>query len=167
MIYTGIGSRSTPPDVLALMTTLAAELSSNGWTLRSGGAAGADAAFEAGASVLQREIYLPWAAFNGNLSALYTVTEEATRLSLKFHPTPERLSVGVKKLMGRNIYQVLGLDLNAPSDFLVFWTPSDGVGGTWQAIRIASHYNVPVFNLRDEGAADQVRNFASSVQEAR
>lgn len=48
-IYTGIGSRETPPDILELMTKIARFMFKQGFTLRSGGADGADSAFEAGA----------------------------------------------------------------------------------------------------------------------
>ena len=63
---------------------------------------------------------------------------------------------GAQKLHGRNVYQVLGRNLDKPSRFLVCWTP-DGVvsgeyctratGGTGMAIRIACAENVPVLNL--------------------
>ena len=46
--YAGIGSRSTPPEVQAVMRTLANNLEYTGFTLRSGGAKGADSAFEHG-----------------------------------------------------------------------------------------------------------------------
>jgi hypothetical protein len=49
--YTGIGARRTPSDVLDLMHSLAMRLS-GGWVLRSGGADGADRAFEEGAAIV-------------------------------------------------------------------------------------------------------------------
>ena len=48
--YAGIGSRITPTPVLDLMRRISARLSSIGYTLLSGGAAGADSAFSAGSS---------------------------------------------------------------------------------------------------------------------
>ena len=64
MTYAGIGSRRTPDDVLEQMTQLAQELGKLGWTLRSGGADGADRAFQDGAEAVggRREILLPWDA---------------------------------------------------------------------------------------------------------
>src|SRR4051794_35199053 len=56
-IYTGIGSRQTPAEVLALMTRIAQALDAEGYILRSGEAAGADTAFAQGAT--RREIFLP------------------------------------------------------------------------------------------------------------
>ena len=46
--YTGVGSRETPSDILEVMESVGYALASQGWTLRSGGAVGADQAFERG-----------------------------------------------------------------------------------------------------------------------
>lgn len=46
MTYAGIGSRETPMEVLELMTKASTWLGSKGYTLQSGGAIGADMAFE-------------------------------------------------------------------------------------------------------------------------
>jgi len=46
--YSGIGSRTTPLEVQALCTRIAAQLEKAGYVLRSGGAEGADKAFAAG-----------------------------------------------------------------------------------------------------------------------
>ena len=72
--YAGIGSRSTPDNVLGIMEKLGIVLAKKGFILRSGGADGADKAFEKGCDLAsgQKEIYLPWKGFNGNNSSLYT-----------------------------------------------------------------------------------------------
>lgn len=166
MRYTGIGSRQTPAEDLAVCHLLAKFLASRGWTLRSGGAAGADTAFEAGAAAQANEIYLPWKGFNSHTSELCHVTEDAIAESLRFHPTPGRLKFAARRLMGRNLYQVLGLDRRTPSRFVVCWTPFDTeaafdprqrIGGTGQALRIARHYEIPIYNLRDKGTLDTLR----------
>ena len=46
LTYAGIGARATPGAVLADMTVMAGWLARTGWHLSSGGANGADAAFE-------------------------------------------------------------------------------------------------------------------------
>lgn len=146
--YTGIGSRSTPAGIQTLMTSLATALANDNWILRSGGAEGADAAFEAGA--LYKRIYLPWNGFNNKMvdNYSYIVPPYEEELVYDYHPSPNRLSRAGLKLMSRNTYQVLGDDLSSPSEFLVCWT-SDGslTGGTAQALRIASDYKVPIYNL--------------------
>lgn len=153
-VYAGIGSRETPVDVATKMTELAVRLAALGYTLRSGGAPGADTFFEMGAK--SKQIFLPWKGFNKNPSNLYVVSDEALALASDHHPAWDKLPDSVKKLMGRNAYQVLGLELDSPSEFLVCWTP-DGceshltrtakTGGTGLAISIASKLGIPIYNL--------------------
>jgi hypothetical protein len=61
--YTGIGSRVTPKVVLDAMEIIGNHIAIHDYALRSGGANGADAAFESGCDQIQgpKEIYLPWA----------------------------------------------------------------------------------------------------------
>ena len=147
--YAGIGSRETPDEIGVLMTDIAKKLDSVGYTLRSGGAIGADTFFYNGAR--NREIYLGTTTVRDN-RALQSVD--------KYHPYPKYLKSFVRNLMARNCLQVLGKEGDTPSDFVICWT-IDGcihhdtrtrdTGGTGQAISIASDYNIPVFNLaRDD-----------------
>ena len=141
--YTGIGSRETPEEMQAPMFNIARRLSEKGYTLRSGGADGADSFFEMGAK--KKEIYLPWKNFNNNPSPLFELSDEAFEIAEQFHPAWEKLSKGARNLHARNTYQVLGKDLHTPSDFIICW--SKGTGGTEQSLRIARHYNIPIYNL--------------------
>ncbi len=149
MYYTGVGARKTPLDILNLMTQIAFKLHKLGYWLRSGGADGADTAFERGALHNKRIFYAN------------DTTKEAMDIAAYFHPAWGRCSIFAKKLHGRNAFQVLGRDLNKPSQLLICWTPdgcithtgppgigrSSNTGGTGTAISIASHYGVPVHNL--------------------
>lgn len=145
-IYTGIGSRETPADVLALMTKIARRMAGAGFLLRSGAAPGADSAFEAGAGDL-KEIYVPWKGFNGSALGM-TPTPEAFVMAEKFHPAWNRCRRGARALHARNCHQVLGLNLRIPTSLVICWT-MDGLsgGGTGQAIRIATHHKIPVHDL--------------------
>jgi hypothetical protein len=147
--YAGIGSRETPASVQAFFFMLAGELGDLGWTLRSGGADGADAAFEQGlAATHTKEIFLPWRKFNGNVSGLYVPSAEAFALAEKFHPAWNRCSPAARKLLARNMHQVLGADLSTPVQFIVCWTPEgQGSGGTGQALRLAQDRGIPVFDF--------------------
>ena len=148
MYYTGIGSRETPINVLAHMTEIANKLQLRGYTLRSGGAEGADTAFENGSTL--KEIYLPWYKFNDNKSHLFSPTQEAFEMAGKIHPDWDKLSWGAQKLHARNVHQVLGKDLKTPSEFLVCWTKNGKEsGGTATAIKLAKLHNILVFNLYD------------------
>ena len=91
-----------------------------GYTVRSGGADEADKHCESG--VISRiakngnnlkEIYIPWKGFNGSDSTLYTKedSKETIKIASENHPAYEYLKPPVKKLMNRNVYQVLGYDL--------------------------------------------------------
>lgn len=149
-IYAGIGSRETPPEILEVMTSLATILAGAGWTLRSGGAPGADTAFEKGAALAsgQAEIFLPWPGFENRNSTFSSPTRAALDLAQKHHPAWEKLSDPVKKLMGRNSHQILGADLQSPADVVICWTPGgEMAGGTSQALRIALDHGIPIINL--------------------
>jgi len=153
---TGVGSRRAPLDILVLAEKISYFYTTKGAIIRSGGAAGMDTAFEIGA--FTKEVYLPWVGFNDNPSRLFGVNEDALKIAEEFHPNWKNLAQPSRLLMGRNVYQILGKDLQTPSDCVVCWTPDgceDGrcttnrTGGTGQALRIAAHYSIPIFNLKN------------------
>lgn len=151
--YAGVGSRETPQDALETMAKIAAHLAEYNWLLRSGGADGADFAFEAGCDHVGgvKEIFLPWQGFNKSKSTLHAPSQDALILASTIHPAWDRLSYGGKKLHARNCHQVLGIDLNDPIDLLVCWTPKGkDVGGTATAIKLAKMYKIRVINLAAE-----------------
>ncbi len=166
-MYAGIGSRITPHPVLRRMTVEAERLAVGGWGLRTGGADGADLAFFNGAinGPSGWEVYLPWTRFNGwDPSGCFNQpTQAAYAIAAHFHPLWGRLSPAVQAIHARNVHQVLGADLNAPSRFVLCWTPdgtehhtSERTGGTGQAIRVAVAYKVPVINMNLDGWADRL-----------
>lgn len=156
--YAGIGSRETPHVVLAQMTQIASYLAEFGFVLRSGGAPGADTAFELGAPAHLREIFLPWRGFNGNRSHHYKVPLTAMKMGRDIHPRGQYLTPAVTALMGRNCQQILGSALHRPAKVVICWTrdgadglqvlTSEKTGGTGQAIRLAVLNSVPVLNLQ-------------------
>ena len=152
-IYTGIGSRETPSDILSVMKDLAKKLGVMGWTLRSGCAQGADSAFETGAKGFPTELYLPWNGFEGRSSVEVTLTQpnpDTFPIAEQFHPSWSYLSQGARKLHSRNVHQVLGKDIQNPvlSDMVICWTKNgSGKGGTGQALRMAEHYNIPIYDM--------------------
>lgn len=164
--YAGIGARKTPEDVLLSFKYLGAYFGKKGYTLRSGGADGADSAFEVGADAVEgkKEIYLPWRDFNGRDSTLFPPSKEANEVGKTFHPNWDNLSQGVQKLMARNSHQILGPHLDSPVDFLVCWTPGGkGQGGTGQAIRIANHYNIPIIDFGKENAKETMNQLIDEL----
>lgn len=139
MKYAGIGSRETPPKMLDWMTQMARWLNETGHILRSGGAKGADRAFERGAGT-KCEIFRAADA-----------TPEAFDLAAKYHPAWERCDAYAQALHARNGMILLGVQLNDPVDFVVCWTPGARVvGGTGQALRLAEAYGIKVYNAADQ-----------------
>ena len=164
LLYAGVGSRRTPPETLALMTRLAICLRALGWTLRSGGAVGADRAFEVGAG-RQKEIF-----------GAGDASPEALLLAAEVHPAWARCDEYARRLHGRNCHQVLGADLCAPVKFVCCWTP-DGAeaeadcsivtGGTATAIRVAGRYGIPVFNLQRPGRLELLKPLIERYRDVR
>lgn len=144
--YAGIGSRETPEVICRLMTRAAKNLNVSGYILRSGGANGADLAFERGAGE-NKEIYLPHLGFNGSKSKLLP-TSEAFDMAAKFHPAWHNCNERARQFHARNCHQVLGHDLKTPVSFVVCWTLAglEG-GGTGQAMRIAKAHGIRIDNL--------------------
>jgi hypothetical protein len=156
--YAGIGSRETPEDVCRKMFAAGRTMAKLGFILRSGGADGADAAFESGvakaASELNTnleslaEIYLPWKGFRKNQSPLYGSCKRAILLAKEFHPNWANVSPAGRDFHGRNCYQILGRELDRPSSFVLCWTKDVAItGGTGQALRLAQEYGIPILNF--------------------
>ena len=142
--YAGVGSRETPEPVLLEMQNIAMQLALRGWVLRSGCAAGADSAFDKGRLAMGGKAVLRVA----------TGLQAALDHAAQFHPAWDRCSAYAKMLHARNSLVMLGDWLDKPVSFVVCWTPGGAVtGGTGQALRIAAHHGVPVFNLAVTPAA--------------
>ncbi len=163
-LYAGVGSRETPNEVLALMQTVAGWLDARDWTLQSGHATGADWAFECGQTSQQARIFLPWKDFGckpyksdpgrpvlGHAivtprAELLSAYEELVRLGIRDNNT--NVSEAVRLLHGRNWLQVLGTQLVVAYCKEEYGVPQ---GGTATAVKLAHHWQIPVFNLwRDE-----------------
>jgi hypothetical protein len=153
MIITGIGSRQTPDHIQCVMRAIGELARAHNWYVRSGHADGADYAFEQGA---RRNciVYLPWEGFNyqrpvvGNPIIVEDVNPEALKLVVKAEPYAANLSRAIKLIKCRNVYQVLGVNMDKPSDVVICWTKdAQVVGGTGLAMKIASDRNIPIINL--------------------
>jgi len=162
MWYAGIGSRKTPIHILVKMTKIGEILAKKNCILRSGGASGADSAFEKGCDIQngKKEIYLPWKNFNNNSSKLYYISDKAKQIAKEFHPTWNKLNNSAKLLHSRNVYQILGLSLNEPVSFVICYSP--GTGGTEQALRIAKYYQIPIFNMFNNSWYDSFYSYISN-----
>jgi len=151
--YAGIGARETPESVLDLMERISLYLYREGYTLRSGGANGADSAFAIPLPPEAKKIYIPWWGYNGLKHSAHTTDIDDRGIKLARSVIDENhwnnLTPGGKKLHARNSYQILGKDSTSkPVDFIICWTPKGKiVGGTATAIKLAHDWGIPVYNL--------------------
>ena len=148
--YAGIGSRKAPDHILEEMRALASIYEEQGYILRSGGAIGADSAFEASVvDSANKEIFrgydaVPWAF---EYVEAYCMPNDRRGFA-NWKPY-------IKGLLARNMMQILGADGQTPVDFVVCWAPSldysdSSAGGTGYALRCALRNGIPICNLYDE-----------------
>lgn len=157
------------------MEVIGESLAKKRFVLRSGGADGADKAFENGCNrgLGKKEIYLPWKGFNWNPSALFEPPPSAFKIAQELaHPYWNKISQPSKKLLARNVCQVLGETLDTPSAFVVCYTPdgcisyntrAENSGGTWYAIALAAYLDIPVYNLFYEDHIDKVSEICQTT----
>ena len=170
--YAGIGARKTPKDVCRKMFTAGRVLASMGFVLRSGGAKGADSSFESGhmtshnePAALPPEIYLPFKRFNNNNSPLFGTCKESQTIASRYHPRWSNLSWLVRSFHARNVYQLLGANLNSPAAFVICWTSRGAItGGTGQTLRMAQDYDIPILNFATEDD-ETISNFILNIAE--
>ena len=176
--YSGIGSRETPEKVLIAMTGIATFAWMNGLILRSGGAEGADSAFELGVfDDRDKEIYLPWKGYNNNKSTNFETSKEDFDIASIYHPRWNKLSTAAKNLHARNVQIIMGRSNNTIlSKFVVCWT-KDGAfsrktrtketGGTGLAIALADAQGIPIFNLYYEQSYRRIYETIEGIRDER
>jgi hypothetical protein len=144
MIIAGIGARVTPADALAVIEQAGMMLAMRGMRGRSGGAAGADIAFERGMKVINANACQVFPAKIGHYLAWH-------QHAAMFHPNWAACDEHARKLHARNSAIMLGgspMTHPEPVSAVLCWTEGGAVkGGTGQALRIAAAYSIPVFNL--------------------
>ena len=154
--YSGIGSRTTPQDILEEFKHIGLQLANSDFILRSGGAKGSDLAFEYGCDHSNfpnnKEVYLPWKGFNESHSNLILETpipKQVEDICKDIYLRWYFISDAIKRLHARNCYQILGQTLDKPSSFVICWTDRDenDYGGTMFGIKLARKYSIPVYNF--------------------
>lgn len=164
MIYAGIGSRQTPPNIIRIMEAIAKIRAAQGWTLRSGFADGADQAFERGCDSGrgEKEIFLPWKGYNRSSDPKHIVAPPkqvvaANDLASNYHPNWSACNQAARKLHGRNMFVAAGLRLDSPVNEIICWTPNGKItGGTGQVLRFALATGIKTINLADYRNAREI-----------
>lgn len=165
--YAGIGSRKISVQERRTIIALAQKLRDK-FVVYTGNADGADAAFRDG-SKGNCVLILPWENFNqaNKHEVLASCTagqwESGVKAVEEFHPIPDQLSMGAKRCLARNYYQIAGFEQFPEVQFVVCCSNPDGQGGVWggtgHTIRIAQSKNIPFFNIREEGWREKLEAF--------
>lgn len=176
MYYSGIGSRRTPKNILNEMIILGEWLATEHYILRSGNANGADVAFGIGCDSVngKSEIYLPYENFNnGCRNSLHITNKHTLKKTYEIMRTlkPHTYTWNSKNTPyhSRNVFQVLGVNLNTPSNFVICYTDTgaeceadiicrNDTSGTSTAIVLASRLNIPVINMFNKNWIDKLEN---------
>lgn len=169
--YAGIGSRDITVGEHITINKVASLLSDMGVILFSGNAPGADQAFQKG-SKGKNIVFIPWTGFEKDSfdyereSLQYYVlgnSPEGLKSIQKFHPAPQSLSEGARKLMARNYHQICGAGECPQVSFVVCCVNKDSAGnycgGTSQALRIAKSLNIPIYNIRENGWSQNLKEY--------
>lgn len=162
-----VGSRDIPDEVRDTLILVGRKFAEQGYHGRSGFAEGSDICFfqgyiEAGMTHNFTN-YIPWWGFRKkDIPAFYQdhtntlrvcKSTQAESIASGIHPAWDRCSPAAKALHTRNVFQVLGDEINTPSRLLVCYANmdkhSDPVGGTRTAWMLAKNNNIPCKNLKD------------------
>ena len=138
--YAGFGSWNTPAHIVVVIESLGRALAEAGWTLRTGGAAGAESAFERGCDAV------------GGRKELVGRPADIESASAQFWPETllpwAQLSANTRALLAQSACQILGPDLDAPAKFLAYWKSTDGRSFEIDhALQIAAAHAVPCVRI--------------------
>jgi len=174
-IITIVGSRDTPPEILEQMRKIAKHCCKLGIIVRSGKAGGADASAQAGCqdyyetlhlkvpfqfdssepSQVIPEMYVPWSGFGEDWmteawDSVQGSNVGARLIAESIHPNWIACKQGAKKLHTRNICQILGRDIDTPSDLVLYYCKESGgnpTGGTATAVNLALRVGCVCINM--------------------
>lgn len=159
--YAVVGNRDTPAGALALAKDMAAKLASRGFTARLGGMDGLDKTIADALTPQAYELQLPWKNFGGFESKTSYSSPEVMAIAKHFSDTWDTLKLPIQGFLGKNVRVLLGEKTKSIAMFLVVHS-EDGAehirevtsrtGSVGHAIKIANHFNIPVFNLQKQDA---------------
>ncbi len=180
--YAGIGSRKLPEAAEKLCIEYAYKLGVLGYVLRSGGADGADDAFETTCiyNGSEADIFLPRAGFNGitdeRVAAVNYILPDSDQMITSRQimketgiiPWWDRMDQSSKEFHSRNVNQVMGrYDSDEPVvDLVVYYAPHENgqpKGGTRTAVMLAKTLDKPVFNLMFEEDIKRLDTFIEEM----
>lgn len=179
LIFTGVGHRKGVPNRIRDKATMLTKwLCDRNVRLRTGDADGMDRIFREAAPIDMVEFFAPLGRYNPHPNATIIAPNnmaecpyrKAVSITEFVHPAFHYLGDFERELHIRNVFELLGPNLDRPSDFMVCWTEDGAVdrttrktGGTGQAIRIANKYGIPVFNLQRSDFESEFSKFIKTL----
>lgn len=179
--FTCVGSRKATDEQAEILAGFALRLLRAGYKGRSGLSGPCDLALNTALAQCPQapcEFYLAWNGYDGwwrgGLDGRiyeprwFENYPQAIEIVSTIHPVWDKLKRGDKLLHGRNVYQVLGLDLQSPSDVLICAAPVDKkgrvLGGTATAFNLATQHQIPCFNIMLAGQRRALETWLQSKQ---
>lgn len=168
MYYAGIGSRETPKEIRQDIVDVGSYLSDCGYILRSGNARGADKWFSDGCDLMNgdSEIILPFKGYGGghkNSIIIHNknLLKQATEIMKSIKPKSYTWNAKNTPYHRRNVFQILGVNLNTPVKFVICYTSTgsisekdvierDETSGTSMAIVLADRLDIPIINMYND-----------------
>lgn len=188
--YAGMNAIEISENMLVyqVIEKISTYLNFKGYTLVVNSIEGIKNLFENG-SEFRKEIFIPFDGFNGKyntdvgvysldfIGKVFSSSKErmckAINIARKFHPNFDQLDDKDKLTIVCCSYQILGLNLDTPVDFVVCYT-LDGcesnttctkeTGVIGQSISIAHYYNVPIFNLYNTQSVYRLKAYLDSKE---
>lgn len=168
--YAGLGSRRTPPQILALMRKAARRLAARECTLHGGSGFGAESAFSlsAGDDGGSCVLWLPHDGYNKRRladGAVLLPSAEHEEVARSINKGWDQMDALGQRLAACGAAQVLGPDCRHEVSFVLCWTAdgcetelgrSDATGATGTAIALAEIMRIPVFNLARTDALERL-----------
>lgn len=145
--YTGTGIVQVSKSMKETILAIAKYLSDQGYTLRTGLSKGMDAAFIEGSDSVSLFTY-EGENTNGADAFICEETDFIKRDLKENYLTLGALTKVARQRVVRSYYELLGEDLNTPSEFLVCYDPCEGVVNYTH--RLANRLGIKVYNLYDK-----------------
>ena len=181
MIITGIGTRepNRTQELTEIVKLFCGVANKNGWTLRSGAAPGMDNWFEQlwkgpKEIYIPRERYTPeglptrYHGYDGAINVTDPeILRKAFNIASNIHPNWKACNPGARALHTRNVFQIMGQDLQSNANAIVYYAKydRDGVsvkGGTRTAVHLGRKLNIPEYNLILPDDIDRLIDFMES-----
>lgn len=140
--YAGLGDKEVSENAGSIIFNVGKKMAENNYLLRSGGAEGVDTFFEKGCDLVKgnKEIFTPWVKSNK-----YKEAEQIAKGHTAVWFKPKGI---VQKILTRNVFILLGKELNKPVDLVLVW--QNGETDVYRhLVRTAASYNIRVYNLAE------------------